>query len=65
VLRAAGHPPKHCYSDGITGDADFLANYLPEKLYTHPGPTGAYATIAGESEEVIGEFDVTTDALAA
>lgn len=44
----------------MSGDAEFLANYLPEKLYTHPGPTGVYATIAGESEEVIGEVDVTS-----
>lgn len=43
----------------MTDDAEFLANYLPEKLYTHPGPTGVYATIAGESEDVVGEFSVT------
>ncbi|WP_155848265.1 MULTISPECIES: hypothetical protein [unclassified Afipia] len=35
-------------------------NYLPDRLYTHPGKAGTYATIAGEGEEVIGEFDVTT-----
>jgi|GEM_PF-4774671 len=43
----------------MSDDAEFLANYLPDKLYTHPGPTGVYATIAGASEEVIDEFDVT------
>ncbi len=40
-------------------DAGYLANYLPDKLYTHPGKAGVYATIAGEGEEVIGELDVT------
>lgn len=44
----------------MSEDAEFLANYLPDKLYTHPGPAGVYATIAGESEEVVGEFDVTS-----
>jgi hypothetical protein len=43
----------------MSEDAQFLANYLPDKLYTHPGKTGAYATIVGEGEEVIGEIDVT------
>lgn len=44
----------------MSDDVEYLANYLPEKLYTHPGAKGAYATITGESEEVIGEIDVTT-----
>lgn len=43
----------------MSEDAAFLANYLPDKLYTHPGKNGVYATIAGEGEEVIGEIDVT------
>jgi len=43
----------------MSEDAAFLANYLPNKLYTHPGTNGVYATIAGEGEEVIGEIDVT------
>jgi len=44
----------------MSDDAEYLANYLPERLYTHPGPKGVYATITGESEELIGEIDVTT-----
>ena len=44
----------------MSNDAEFLANYAPDKLYTHPGPGGVYATIAGESEEVVGEADVTS-----
>jgi hypothetical protein len=43
----------------MSEDAGFLANYLPDKLYTHPGKAGVYATIVGEGEEVIGEIDVT------
>ncbi|HSI12520.1 MAG TPA: Shedu immune nuclease family protein [Chthoniobacter sp.] len=43
----------------MSDDAAFLANYLPNRLYTHPGKNGAYATIVGEGEEVIGEIDVT------
>jgi hypothetical protein len=43
----------------MSQDAEFLANYLPNRLYTHPGKNGTYATIAGEGEEVIGEIDVT------
>ncbi|QHO73400.1 hypothetical protein ACH79_12775 [Bradyrhizobium sp. CCBAU 051011] len=40
-------------------DAEFIARYNNNHLYVHPGKAGAYATIAGESEEVIGEIDVT------
>ncbi|MGA0601427.1 Shedu immune nuclease family protein [Caulobacter sp. KR2-114] len=43
----------------MSEDAAFLANYLPDKLYTHPGKNGVYASIAAEGEEVIGEIDVT------
>jgi hypothetical protein len=43
----------------MSEDADYLANYKPNQLYTHPGKAGTYATIAGESEEVLGEIDVT------
>ena len=43
----------------MSDDADFIANYKSNTLYVHPGKTGAYATIAGESEEIIGEIDVT------
>jgi hypothetical protein len=41
-------------------DAEFIANYKSNHLYVHPGKAGAYASIAGESEEVIGEIDVTS-----
>lgn len=44
----------------MSDDAEFLANYKPNQLYTHPGKAGTYATIAGESEEVLGEVDVTS-----
>lgn len=43
----------------MSDDAEYLANYKPNQLYTHPGKAGMYATIAAESEEVIGEIDVT------
>lgn len=43
----------------MSDDAEYLANYTPDKLYVHPGPKGAYATICGESEEIIGGIDVT------
>lgn len=41
-------------------DFDYLANYIPNRLYINPGPKGAFATIAGESEELIGEVNVTS-----
>jgi hypothetical protein len=40
-------------------DTDFVANYRPGHLYINPGKDGAYATIADESEVVLGEVDVT------
>ena len=43
----------------MSEDIGYLANYLPDTLYTHPSKAGTYATIAGEGEQVIGEFDVT------
>lgn len=43
----------------MSDDAEYLANYKPGQLYTHPDKAGTYATIAGESEEVLGEVDVT------
>ncbi len=43
----------------MSEDAEFIANYKPNHLYVHPGRTGAYAAIAAETEEVIGEIDVT------
>ncbi len=44
----------------MSEDAEYLARYKSNHLYIHPGRTGAYASIAGESEEVIGEIDVTS-----
>jgi hypothetical protein len=44
----------------MSDDADYLANYKPNQLYTHPASQGAYATIVGESEELLGEIDVTS-----
>lgn len=43
----------------MTDEAEFLANYKPNHLYTHPGSAGAYATIVGENEVVLGEIDVS------
>jgi hypothetical protein len=40
-------------------DAEYLARYKSNHLYVHPGKNGAYATIAGESEEILGEIDIT------
>jgi hypothetical protein len=44
----------------MSDDFEYLKKYKPDHLYTHPGAKGAYATIAGESEEVVGEIDVTS-----
>jgi len=43
----------------LSDDANYLANHKPDKLYVNPASKGAYATICGESEHVIGEIDVT------
>ncbi|RYG99732.1 MAG: DUF4263 domain-containing protein [Alphaproteobacteria bacterium] len=43
----------------MSDDAEYLANYKPNQLYIHPGSQGAYATIVDESEELLGEVDVT------
>src|SRR5262245_36204293 len=43
----------------MPNDSEFIAKYKNNTLYIHPGKTGAYAAIAGESEDVIGEIDVT------
>lgn len=43
----------------MSSDIEYLANYRPNQLYTHPGKNGAYATILGESEELLGEISVT------
>lgn len=44
----------------MTEDAEYLVNRKTDHLYTNPGAKGAYATIAGESEVVLGEVDVTS-----
>ncbi len=44
----------------MSEDTEYLANYKANQLYTHPGKAGAYATIVGESEQVLGEIDVTS-----
>lgn len=41
-------------------DLEYLANYKPNSLYTIPAKNGAYAKLVGDSEEVIGEIEVTS-----
>lgn len=41
-------------------DISYLVNYKPDALYTVPAKSGAYATLVGDSEQVIGEIDVTS-----
>lgn len=43
-------------------DVEFLARYKTQTLYTAPDKAGkgAYATLVGNSEEIIGELDITT-----
>jgi hypothetical protein len=43
----------------MSDDISFLTNYKPNQLYKNPARQGAYATIVGESEDFIGEIDVT------
>ncbi|YBV98078.1 DUF4263 domain-containing protein [Phyllobacteriaceae bacterium JZ32] len=43
----------------MSDDTEYLKNYKPNQLYKHPTRQGAYATIVGESEDFIGEVDVT------
>src|SRR3979409_2408406 len=43
----------------MSDEAEFIKNYKNNHLYVKPGKAGAYASIAGESEEVIGKIDVT------
>lgn len=43
----------------MSEDIEYLAKYRADQLYTHPGKAGAYATIVGESEQVLGEVEVT------
>jgi hypothetical protein len=44
----------------MSDDYEYVANYIPERLYINPGSTGAFASIAGESEAIIGKVDVTS-----
>lgn len=47
-----------CMSDN---DFDYIANYVPNRLYINPAPPkGTFASIAGESEELIGEVNITS-----
>lgn len=42
-------------------DFDYLANYVPNRLHINPAPPkGTFASIAGESEELIGEVNITS-----
>lgn len=42
-------------------DFDYIANYVPNRLYINPAPAkGTFASIAGESEELIGEVNITS-----
>jgi hypothetical protein len=44
----------------MSNDAEYLPNYIPDKLYVHPTTQGAFARIVDESEEtLIGEIEVT------
>ena len=43
----------------MSEDIEYLINYKPNQLYKNPARQGAYATIVGESEDFIGEVDVT------
>jgi len=40
-------------------DIDYLVNYHPNQLYTYPAKKGAFATIVAESEEDLGEVELT------
>jgi hypothetical protein len=43
----------------MSDEIEYLANYKADQLYTHPGQKGAYATIVGDNETIIGEVEVT------
>lgn len=43
----------------MSDDIDYLVNYKPNQLYKHIARQGAYATLVGESEDFLGEIDVT------
>ena len=40
-------------------DIDYLVNYRPNQLYTYPAKKGVFATIVAESEEQLGEVEIT------
>lgn len=42
----------------MTEDAEFIKNYVPDRLYVNPSTKGAYTSIATEGEVLIDEFDV-------
>lgn len=43
----------------MSDDIDYLVNYKSNQLYKNPTRQGAYATVVGESEDFLGEVDVT------
>jgi hypothetical protein len=43
----------------MSDDIDYLVNYRPNHLYTYPAQKGAFATIVAESEEDLGEVELT------
>lgn len=43
----------------MADDIEYLANYKPNHLYTYPAQKGAFATIVAESEEDLGEVEIT------
>lgn len=43
----------------MADDIEYLANYRPNHLYTYPAQKGAFATIVAESEEDLGEVEIT------
>ncbi|MEQ8743708.1 Shedu immune nuclease family protein [Parasphingorhabdus sp.] len=43
----------------MADDIEYLANYKPNQLYTYPARKGAFATIVAESEEDLGEVEIT------
>lgn len=44
----------------MSDDIEYLANYKPNQLYTHPAQKGTFATIVAESEEDLGEVEITS-----
>ncbi|MAM41442.1 MAG: hypothetical protein CL949_23730 [Erythrobacter sp.] len=44
----------------MTDEIEYLANYKPNQLYTYPARKGAFATIVAESEEELGEVEITS-----